>query len=186
MNVRGVVILAEKHPVIAGVSVFGVGLILLYMFGGLGKSSGSADGGSSNASAFYAAESAQNVAGDQLQATQIGAQASTTQALASDAAGVTVQQTWAATDLAESNANNSTAITLAPFEVEGQLVNTLGAVAALPPVTTVSNASNGGFSLFGLKLGGSNKTTTTTAPSPAATAAGQELSGLLNGFVPGH
>jgi hypothetical protein len=132
---------------------------------------------------------AQGISGNDLAIAQINAQASTTQALAADAAGVTVQNTWAAASVTNNTSNNSTSVALAPYAAQTALAGDLtSAIANSPPITTTTQSHSNGF--FG--IGGSTHQTTTVTPNPTATAALQMLEGLFggsgasNGFIAGH
>ena len=180
---------AKSNPALAGVAVFGGGLVILWLTGALGGGGGSG-GSDPNVAAYYNAVSQQGIAGDQLAIAQINAQASTTQALAADAAGVTVQQTWAGTSLAQTQSDNASAVSLAPYAAQTAIAGDLASVVAnSPPITTTTQSHSNGF--FG--IGGGSSTSTTVSPNPAATAATQALYGLFStsghdttGFVAGH
>ena len=178
-----VIAFAEKHPVPTGIGVVVVGLIMIYVLtpkGGGGGTNTASDAAA--ASAYYAASSAQAQAGDAVQMAQIQANAATTIALGSDAASVTNNNTWSATNQAENADNNATAITLAPFAVQSQAVAALNTAAQAPNITTVTHSTDNGF--FG--IGGGSSNTTTVSPNPVAVNAIDELNTLINGFHPGH
>jgi hypothetical protein len=174
---------AKEHPVMLGVGVFAVGgLFLLLMSQGQGGGSNSSSGGQagSDASAYYAAESADDQAGDNVQIAQINAQATTAQTQLNDAAYTSVQSTWASTQLQEQQGQNATAITLAPDTIASSLITALGQIASLPPTTTTTSKSSSGF----LGIGSGKSTTTTTTANPSSVAATSALDELLSGYFP--
>jgi hypothetical protein len=176
---------AKAHPaiVIGGL----VGIAALYWLLSRGNSSSTGQVAQANAtatSAYYAAESAQGTAGDQLAATAIAAQASTAQDQINANASVTNNNTWASTDLAETLSNNQTETTIAPAVLSAQtqqsLYSALQSVASLPPITTTSTSNNSGF----LGIGASSSTSTNVTANPSATSAAQELANLESQFNP--
>lgn len=164
----------HKHPVmiVGGVLALYVAWNLLRGGGGGGDTSGAA--------AFYQAQSADAISGNQLQATQIAAQAQTAQVLDTNAANVTIQGHWADTALAETTSNNQAAVSMAPYAVESNLISTLGQVASLPPTTTTKSS---GWNFLGI---GSQSTSTTVHQNPNAGAAGSALDQLATGLYPQH
>lgn len=164
----------KSHPLETGGIVFAVGLVGLWMLGLFGSSSSSASGAdaasASEDAAYYNAEAQQGEAGDELQATEIAAQASTDQTALNDTASVTENSTWATTSEDESNSQETEAEALAPYATESQLISTLGSVAALPPV--ISTNANSGF----LGIGASSSTSAN--PEPQSLLAESELDDL--------
>lgn len=175
---------AKSHPVKTGAIVFGGGIVALFLFRGLSGGGGSSGGSSADDSldgAYFAAESAQAQAGDALQATQDQDQATTAQTLIGANASVANNQTWAQAqeqsnddNIVVTGLNDQTAVQLAPFQVQGALVNALGGVASQPGATVTNSSSNNGF--FGL-FGGSQSSSSYVA-NPSATAAAGELGAL--------
>lgn len=188
---------AKRNPLEAG----GIGLVgvlaALWLLGFFSSSSGSSSG-DPNAAAYFAAESAEAQSGNALQAVQIQAQAGTAQDLINAGASETNNTTWANTDYATTVSNNATSVTntaandatavsLAPFQVQSNLISTLGQVASQPPTTIVSqySESDGGF--FGLGASSSSGTNTSVIPNQSAEEASGILGELLgNGFIAGH
>lgn len=180
----------KEHPVETGGIVFVGGMGVLWILGVFSGGSSSASAGDPNASAYYAAQAAQAQAGDALQAVQIQSAAATAQTALNDSASTSTNATWAATDLATQQSNNATTVTttamndqteedIAPYQVESNLISTLGQVASVPGSTSTVSSSNGGF--FG--IGASSSTYQTYTPNPAAVDASGFLGELLsNGF----
>lgn len=163
----------KEHPYeTAAIAVGGLGL--LYFMGLFG---GGSSGGSNNAAAYYAAQAAQTQSGNQLQETQIAAQASTTQALAADYANTTNATTWANAAVTENQSNNQAATAMAPYGLESSLISGLTQVASLPP--TVTTKSSSGFLGIG---GGSSQVST---PNPASMSAAAYLNELAANY-PAH
>ncbi len=172
----------KSHPLEAGGAVLVAGIAFIFLRGS-GSSSSSSSNQDTGAAAYYAAESAQAQAGDALQAVQIESQAQTAQTGLNDATTLAVQQTWANTNLATTNANNAEATTLAPYQTEQSLFSTLGSIASLPGTTVTSTNSSGNSGFFG--IGASSKTSTSTSviPNPSAENADSLLQELLtSGF----
>lgn len=165
----------KQHPVAIGVGVFvlGVGFLLLRGSGG--------GGGSTDASlgaAYYQALSQQSQDSTALAIAQTNATASTAQTQIAADTYTSAQNTWAATNLATTQANNQAAIDMAPYATEQELIATLGSVASLPGQTTTKH-SNGFFGIGG-------GTSQVYTPNPAATSAAEQLSHLLSGFHVGN
>jgi hypothetical protein len=180
-----------EHPVIATLATLIGGYFVLSAIGLIGTGGGNGGGGSGGdtaaVAAYYSAQSAQAQSGNQLQEAQILAQAATAQTLIKTNADVANQTTWAATQLALQQDNNQTAMSLAPYSVEEELVSTLGHIASLPPTTATSTKSSQLFGgLFGPDIGKSSKTTTTVTPNPNAASAAQLLASLSDNLWPGH
>ena len=165
----------KQHPVAIGMGVFvlGVGFLLLR---GSGGSGGSTD--ASLGAAYYQALSSQSSNQTALAIAQTQATSSTAQTQIAADTYTSAQNTWAATSLATTQANNSAAVSMAPYATEQELIATLGSVASLPGSTTTKK-SNGFFGIGG----GVSQTYT---PNPAATSAASELSQLLSGFHVGN
>lgn len=178
MNLQGAAHWAGEHPVIIAGGVFVIGGLLLLVLSG---NNGSAN--SNLGSAYFAAQAAQGVSGNQLQATQIAAQASTTQALAADTAAVTIYTQLSGDQLAGIKDTNATSAAIAPYAAYSAISGDLAGIAAnAPPITTTVNKSNSGF----LGIGASKSSTTTVTPNPIAVSAADEISGFLHGLIPGH
>ena len=181
---------AKKHPVLAGITVFVGGYILLKTLGLFGASGGSSSGGSDpNVAAYYAAESAQAQSGNALQAVQIQTAAQTAQTLIGANASVVNNATWASTDLATTKANDAAAQAIAPYNVQNNLISTLGQVASVPGGTSTTTSSTGGTSgFFGIGATPSQSSTSSVyVPNPAAVDASGLLSSLVtNGLIAGH
>jgi hypothetical protein len=185
---------AKGHPVALGLGVFGLGLAALFLTGNLGGGGGGAasqaasDGAST--SAYFAAESAQAQAGDQLQAVQIEAGASTAQALSSNATQLAVQQLWATSAATQDAADNAAAVQLAPYQAQATIAGDLTQLGlASPTVTTVTGGSKTSFlpGIFGPLFSSTKAPTSTTTASPALLAATQQLSGFLgSGMYAAH
>lgn len=172
----------KSHPLETGGGILVAGLAFIFLRGS-GSSGSSSSTQDSGAAAYYAAESAQAQSGNALQAVQIETQAATAQAQISADAYTQVQDTWASTNLATTNANNAEATILAPSQESEALYSVLGSVASLPATTSTNttNSSNSGF--FGIGASNSSNATTTVTPNPSATTAGELLSELVtNGF----
>ena len=173
----------EAHPVEVGVGVFGVGLLFLFATGAFsGGGGGSQAAQGSDVSSYFAAEAAQGEAGDALQATQINAQASTTQALAADSAAQNIQSTWAATDLSETNSTNTANVQLAPFAAQVSIAGDVAsaAVANSTPLTTTYQSSSANSGFFGIGASQSSTTGQKQTSNPVGAAATQELEGLFS------
>jgi len=84
------------------------------------SASNSSGGSSAATSAYYAAEAAQGEAGDQLQAEQIAANASTAQAQIASQTSITNNQTWANQEAAVNNANNQAQLNLGALNLDYQ------------------------------------------------------------------
>ena len=184
-NLHAGIEMAEKHPLATGAGVFVIGLIGLYLMGAFKPAaSGDASGSDPGAvSAYFGAEAAQAESGNQLQETQILAQASTAQALANDNAAQNIQTTWANAGVSQTTSNNDAALSLAPYAAQASLASDLAAIAAsAPPTTTTTAKVSNGFGLFG--LGASKSQTTTVSASPVSANISDELAGMLNGFHP--
>jgi len=167
----------KEHPVPTALGAVGVAVVFYLITRGGSSSSDAGQIASANAtatSAYYAAEGQQGAAGDQLQATAIAAQAQTAQTQITTDAATQQASIWASEGLATTQANDATAAQLAPYQVQGQLITTLGQVASLPPTSTTSTSSNSGF----LGIGASSKTSTTVTPNAAALSASSELAAL--------
>jgi hypothetical protein len=176
---------AKSHPVPVAIgAVVVVGGIYLLTRGGGSAQGQVAQANATATSAYYSAESAQGVAGDQLQATQIAANAAVAQAQIAAGMSTTNTANTNATTLAVTQANDATATALAPYQVQGQLVTTLGQVASLPGTTTTTTTNSGNSGFFGIGASKSSNTTTTTAPNPAALSAAAELQALEQQFNP--
>lgn len=169
----------KKHPLeIGALAVVSVGVLFLLLRGS-GGSSQSSD--NSDASAYYAAQSAQAQAGDALAAVQIQTQGATAQDLINAQASVTNNNTWASTDLAETQSNNATAVQLAPYAVQNNLVSTLGGVASQTSTTTSSVSQGGTSGFFGIgATPATSSSSSVTAPTASAEEASDELSSLLS------
>ena len=161
----------KANPVVGGLGVFVVGLAILY-FLGFFKKAAPADNG---ASAYYAATVADAQSGNALQLGYVNAAAATAQAGIAADAYTTVQTKWADTQLGITQNNNSTALAVAPYQVEGNLISALGSVAGQTVSTTSQSSSNGFFG-----IGGGNSTKTTVAPTPLATSSADALTQLLH------
>lgn len=161
----------KAHPVGVAVAVFGIGAVFI-----LARGSGGG-GDSSGLQAFYAAQSAQAISGNQVQAVQIATQADVAKTLASTEAAVNINTLWANASTAMNTNNNQTALGLAPYALQTQIASSLGAIAAAQPaVTTTSQKNNNGF--FG--LGKSQSSTTTVTPNPVASQIVGQLSDWLH------
>lgn len=191
MNVIGWI---KSHPLESGGLALGV-IVALYFLGFFGGgsssgSSGASPNGDPTAAAFFAAQSAEAASGNQLQAVQIEAQAQTAQIQDTNATNLAIQNTWAATNLQENTGNNATSISLgqigvqlAPYQVQNNLITTLGNVASLPGQTVTSNSSDSGF--FG--IGASSSSSTSVVPNAAAVDAAGQLAHLTtSGIYAGH
>jgi hypothetical protein len=172
--------IAEAHPVATGIGVFVVGLIILMMMKGGGSSGGSTD--ASLGAAYYGALAAQSHDSTELAIAQTGAVASTAQAQIGADAATHIQDTWAATNIANTISNNSAAMSMAPYASEAHLYDTLAEIANAPPITTTSSSQ--GFQALGFGFGGGTKTTTTANPN--ATAAENFLLSYANGNHAAH
>jgi hypothetical protein len=165
---------AENNPLIAGVAVFGIGFVVLYFLGYF-KPAPAQSTDSGGASAYYSAVTADAVAGNQLQMATVNATAATDIAQITADTSVTNNHTWADTQLAEANGQNSVTIATAPYSFYNSLVQVLGGVASKPGATTTKTSN--GF----LGIGGGSSSSYT--PDPAATIAASQLYDLQHAFV---
>lgn len=172
---------AKSHPYVVGGGVFVLGALFLLSRGG----GGSQQGGGTDAAlgqAYYAALAAQSHDSAAVQVAQIQADSGTAQTQLTTGAATHIQDTWAATNLAENAQNNQAAIAMAPYATEQELIATLGQVAQLPGSTVTNTSHSSGF--FG--IGGGSKTTTTYVPNPAAQGASNTLADLINSLYAAH
>jgi len=170
----------KEHPYTTGAIVLVGGLGIIFLLGNRG---GSASGsGDAATSAYFQAEAAQGIAGDQLQATQIAAQASTAQALIAANANENINSTWATADVTQTENTNAAQVSLAPYAAEAGLAQALVGVANAPPLTTTSSGQSHSSGFFGIGAHTSNYNTVTETANPAAVSAEQYLTNLLNGF----
>jgi hypothetical protein len=188
MDFSSVTKVYKDHPVVATLATLIGGYFVLSAIGLIGGGRGGDGSGSDTAAvaAYYSAQGTQAQSANQLQEAQILAQAQTAQTLITTNADVSNNTTWANTQLALQQDNNQTAMSLAPYSVEEELVSTLGSIASLPPTTTTTSKSSSLLDgLFG-GLGKSSKTTTTVTPNPNAQSAAQILAQLSDSLWPGH
>jgi hypothetical protein len=172
---------AEKHPIGTAGIVFGGGLVVLFLMGAFSGNSSNDSGADAATSAYFNAEEAQGVAGDELQATQIEAQASTAQDLINANANENINTTWANADTTEGAQNEATEEDIAPYQAVASLGSDLAGFANAPNITTTSSNSTGP-ALFGL-IPGSSSSTTTSKANPATTEAASSLGNLLGDFT---
>lgn len=184
---------AKKNPAMAGlIAVFCVALIWI-----LSRGSGASTGGdNSAASAYFAANAAQAVSGNQLMAVQLQEQGDTARTQIAAGASVQNNSTWASTDLGMLQSNNDTTLGLAPYKVQDDLISALGTVAQQPGTVTTSGkgkgfnfgldvskgGGGGGGGIAGALGFGSSKTsiTQTYNPNPAAVSAAGNLTTITN------
>jgi len=170
---------AHPLPIALGAGGLVVAYILISKAGQGSAAAGQvAQANATATSAYYAAESAQGTAGDQLQAVQIAAQAQTAQAQIAANESVTNNTTWANTDLAETNTTAASQVAEAPYAVESDYISALSQVAQLPGTTVTSTSNNSGF----LGIGASSSSSTKVVANPSATSAAQELAALESLF----
>ncbi|MBK8189090.1 MAG: hypothetical protein IPK79_01390 [Vampirovibrionales bacterium] len=148
---------AKSHPLWIAGGIFIVGLLFLMGRGGGG---GSGDGGMG---AFYAAQNASKVSGDQVAIAQIQANAQTSIATGYFGSQKDINTIWASNQLASTQIQAQTAKDLAPYQVKAAYLQTVQQVASQPVQTTTSTKSSSGF--FG--IGAKSKTTTSVIPNPA-------------------
>lgn len=150
---------AKDHPLLIAGGVFFVGLLLL-----MGRGSGGGDGGMS---AFYAAQAAQKQSGDAVMMAQIAANAQTTLGGRYFDAQENINNKWADTQYATAQANNATAVQLAPYQAQAAFFRTVSDIANAPPITQTTTQTKQSSGFFG--IGAKNKTTTSTQvlPNPA-------------------
>lgn len=147
---------AKSHPLWIAGGILIVGLLFLMGRGG----GGSGDGGMS---AFYAAQNASKVSGDQVMIAQIGANAQTAIASGYFQSQKDINSLWANNQLATTQVNAATAEKLAPYQAQAAYLSTVATIAAQPAQTVTSTKASSGF--FG--IGAKSKTTTTVVPNPA-------------------
>lgn len=169
---------AKSHPVPAGLILVGGGFVVLMVLRGSGGSGSASAADSTNAAAYYAAQAEQTQSGNQVQMTQIAAQAATAQAAIQAGADTTNATTWANAAVTQDQSNNAASMALAPYQVQESAISSLSSLASLPPVTT-TKSSNGFFG-----IGASTKTT--SAPDPAAIAAASYLGDIASGNYAAH
>lgn len=182
MSFHGALSWAGKHPFIVAAGVFIGGFVILNLLGAFsGSSSGSSSGANSDAGEvgdYFAAESAQAQAGDEVDIAQISAQAGTAQTALNDNATEAVNTTWANADTAINASNNATTVAVAPYSAVGAIAQALSGVTE-QTVTSESTGAKVGFGPFSV----STPATKTVAPSPAAVEAGDTLSEALGNFL---
>jgi hypothetical protein len=172
---------AKAHPVEVGIGVFGAGLLFILL------TSHGSSGGTTDASAYYAAEAATAQSGNQLAAIQDQDTAQTAQTLITANAAQNIQTTWANADTTINSQNTQAQIATAPYAAEVGLGGDIAQVAALPPLTTTTTNQSKNNGLFGLFGSSSNSVTTSQQANPNATTAIAQLTQLLqNGFVAPH
>ena len=131
--------------------------------------------------AFLAAQAQQASSGDALYAAQLNDAAQTAQTQIAANASVANNQTWAnaqqfgdTTAVQTARINSQTAIAVAPYAVQANLVSQLGNIASQPGAVVTSSQSNNGF--FG--LGASSSSSSSYLPNPGAINAGNILGSL--------
>lgn len=175
---------AAAHPVPTALGVVVLGLGFLYVTGALGGGGSSdAAGAAASAGAYYQAQELQAASNNQVQMTSINANAAVTLGLDQDSTSIANNTTWANNSASINQQNNNAAIALAPYSTQNNLIDSLTAVAGLPPTT--STTTKKAPSLFGISLG-TSKTSTVQTANPAAVSALNQLEELLNGFQASH
>lgn len=160
---------AKDNPVPAGIGIVVVGGLLFFLFSG---SSGSADNGNAAAvAAYYGAVAQQGISGNALQAVQIQQQALTARTLIAAQVATNKDNVWSRQQLEVVKINTAGAVALAPYQLQGQYINTLGQIAQKPGAVVTSTSKSNGF--FG--IGGGSSTTSKYVADPAAVQAGNVL-----------
>lgn len=142
----------KSNPLIVAGGVLFVGVLFL-----MGRGGGASDGGMS---AFYAAQNASKVSGDQVAIAQIQANSYDRVGLAYIDAQKSINSTWASAQLSGYQIQANAAVQLAPYQVQSQYLQTVAQVAAIPPTTVTTTTKK--KKLFG----SSSSSTTTVIPNP--------------------
>lgn len=146
---------AKSHKWEAGGLVFLILIVAFFVLKSGGSSTTAASGPDANLASYLSAETAQSEYSDALSATQSTNQASTTQAGIAAAEQVDVNNTWAASDLATTENNNTTSTQNNLISQFGALANQLGTVLTNSSGSGYSSSSSGNASFLGL-FGGSS------------------------------
>lgn len=155
----------KEHPYISGGIAF-IGVILLFMLTRSGGSS-SASGGSASSGPSDALQAAGINAQAQVQAASIAASAQTAQVNAN----ADVSKQYIQSQVAIANINSVAAIEQYRIAANAQIAQDIADVTINAPVTT---SHSGGLNIFGLKIGGKDKTSVANT-TPAINA----LTGLV-------
>jgi hypothetical protein len=177
----------KSHPWEAGGIVFLVGIVVLYVMGSGGGSSSTASGPDANLSSYLAAETAQNQSDNALTAVQSQYQASTTQAGIAAAEQISVNNTWAASDLATTESNNTTSTENNLISQIGGVANQLGTVLTTSSGSGYSSSTGGSSFLWGMfgsgpssSEGGSSSSSQSFVANSQQGAAEEELAAIAN------
>jgi hypothetical protein len=143
----------KANPLKVAGAVVLVGILFLMGRGG----GGSSDGGMG---AFYAAQNASKVSGDQVMIAQIAANSQDRIGLAYIEAQRYLGTTYAATQVSTAQIAANAAVQIAPYQVQSQYLDTVAQIAAMPAQTVTTTTKK-------KKLFGSSKSSTTTViPNP--------------------
>lgn len=137
----------KQHPWETGGIVFIGGLAVLYFLRAMGGGSGQSSGVDPNVAAYLNAEAAQNQAGDALQATQIQATAAVAESQANAAANVDINNTWAATNVVQTQEATKQSLIAQIGGVANKLGTTL--TSSWSAAWGGGSSSNGFFGLGG-------------------------------------
>jgi hypothetical protein len=154
----------KSHPWETGGLVFVIGVGAFFLLGRGGQSN--AQGGpDANLAAYLQAETAQNQSDNALTALQSQVSASTEQARIAANENISVNNTWAASDLAQTQANNAAGTQNKLIDYFGQLANNLGTVLTNSSSSSSGSGGSLGFNLFGLGFGGSTSSQSASSHS---------------------
>jgi hypothetical protein len=190
-GLNGAITFAKAHPVPVGLGVFVGGLILWMMLRGGGGDSQAADPA---ASAYYDAQARQAASDDALSIAQINANAAVALGLSGNETGLLRETIWSDVSKQTVASNERTAIALAPYQLQGQIVGAIGDLADAPVLTNTTSKGSSGFSLAGTyegvggKIGYTKggKSTQTQTANPAVLAALAQLQQLSTTYSPMH
>lgn len=145
---------AKRNPWIAGIAVFGVGLIILWALGYLGGgSSASANQGQQSeaqtqqnlAAAYYAAEAAQATAGTQLQLAQVNDTAAVNIANAQDSAYVAIDSADNTAATSQAGIYAGLGVTEANDQLTGQQAQYSSELAQIQAESAAQQAEYSGY-----------------------------------------
>lgn len=190
-GISGAISFAKSHPVPVAIGVFVGGLVLfLVMRGG-----GSSQGMDPAAGAYYDAQARQAASDDALSIAQLNANAAIALGLSGNDTAIAKDKIWA--DVSKSNlvSNNATAVALAPYQLQGQIVGAIGDLADAPVLTSTYSKTKGGGGIsagipgigsFGFTNGSKSTSTSTQTANPAVLAALAQLQQLSSTYSAMH